>query len=119
MHACRVGQFLLLLNLAKSAGAVYSPAVKPTLTHVSDVQVREGVAENTAQKMLDDFWSLQYLVPGGALNAFAGSLRSALLLPSSHKLTHALHLRFATCQVNLHTIIAQMSGEGYVTCEYV
>ena len=52
--------------------------------------------EVTAQKMLDDFWSLQYLVPGGALNAFAGCLRSAGPAPP---LTHALHMRFSTLQV--------------------
>lgn len=68
--------------------------------------------EDAAQKMLDDFWSLQYLVPAGVLNAFAGGMKSGI--QSSHvtscNLTHALHLRFSTSQVMLTISVISLSG---------
>ena len=75
-------------------------------------QVKDGVAEDAAQKMLDDFWSLQYLVPAGILNAFAGAMKPGI--QNSHviscDLTHALHLRFSTTQVRLTSTFISLSG---------
>lgn len=66
-----------------------------------DVQIKPGIDEASAQKMLDDFWSLQYLIPAGVVTAFAGALRPAGVKDTDLKLTHAVHMRFSSMQVNL------------------
>ena len=60
-------------------------------------QVRPDVDEERAQEILDKIWSLQYMIPAGALCAFAGRL-----LPgqsgqagSLSAFTHAAHFRFS------------------------
>ncbi len=57
--------------------------------------------EERAQEMLDKIWSLQYMIPAGALCAFAGRL-----LPGQSgqtgglsAFTHAAHFRFSGQQV--------------------
>ena len=57
--------------------------------------------EERAQEMLDKIWSLQYMIPAGALCAFAGRL-----LPGQSgqagglsAFTHAAHFRFSGYKV--------------------
>ena len=66
---------------------------------LDDMQVKPGTDEASAQKMLDDFWSLQYLIPAGVVTAFAGALKLAGATESDSKLTHAVHMRFSSMQV--------------------
>ena len=66
--------------------------------------------------MLDDFWSLQYMIPAGVLNGFAGALQPMQGGTSDHSttFTHALHLRFQSMQVtcSLYLSISMLKAEA-------
>lgn len=49
--------------------------------------------------MLDKFWSLQYMIPAGVLNAFAGPVDVMHASLAEQSMTHAVHLRFGSLQV--------------------
>ena len=70
-------------------------------TYSAAPQVRPDLDEERAQELLDKIWSLQYMIPAGALCAFAGRLLPA---QSGHTgglsaFTHAAHFRFSGEQV--------------------
>lgn len=61
-------------------------------------QVNDGIDPESAEAMLDNFWSLQYMIPAGVLNGFAGPVKSRGSHPDL-SMSHALHLRFGSMEV--------------------
>ncbi len=68
------------------------------LKHLS-LQVKDDVEAELAETVLDKFWSLQYMIPAGVLNGFAGPVKLIHADNPRLSMTHAVHLRFGTMQV--------------------
>ena len=66
------------------------------------VQVKDDISSENAEAMLDTFWSLQYMIPAGVLNGFAGCVVTMHAAHAKHTMTHALHLRFGSIEVSQH-----------------
>ena len=61
--------------------------------------MQDGTDIDVAEGMLDKFWSLQYIIPAGVLNGFAGTVKLLHADKSNQSMTHALHFRFQSMQV--------------------
>jgi len=61
--------------------------------------VKDGVEVDLAESILDKFWSLQYMIPAGVLNGFAGPVKLMHAENPRLSMTHAVHLRFGSMQV--------------------
>ena len=61
-------------------------------------QVNDDIDSESAEAMLDNFWSLQYMIPAGVLNGFAGPVKWRESHPDL-SMSHALHLRFGSMEV--------------------
>ena len=69
--------------------------------------------------MLDDFWSLQYMIPAGVLNGFAGSLKPVheVTAQTGNGMTHALHFRFQSMQVGSYVSDVILLAEPCLAAE--
>ncbi len=78
-----------------------APAISTPFRFVKQpsLQVKDGVEVDLAESMLDKFWSLQYMIPAGVLNGFAGPVKLMHADNPRLSMTHALHLRFGSMQV--------------------
>lgn len=65
--------------------------------------MKNGIDTDTTESMLDKFWSLQYMIPAGVLNGFAGPVEVMHAADSRLCMTHAVHFRFGSMQVGLCT----------------
>ena len=63
--------------------------------------MKAGISNDDAEAMLDKFWSLQYMIPTGVLNGFAGPVEVMHASLAEQNMTHAVHLRFGSLQVCL------------------
>lgn len=65
------------------------------------MQAKPNIHNDNAEAILDNFWSLQYMIPAGVINGFAGPLKTMHANHTEHSMTHAVHLRFASLEVTV------------------
>lgn len=63
------------------------------------VQAKHNIHNDDAEAILDNFWSLQYMIPSGVVNGFAGPVKTWHANDTGYSMTHAVHLRFASLEV--------------------
>lgn len=63
------------------------------------VQAKPNIHNDNAEAILDNFWSLQYMIPAGVINGFAGPVKTMHVNHTGYSMTHAVHLRFASLEV--------------------
>ena len=65
------------------------------------MQAKPDIHDDNAEAVLDTFWSLQYIIPAGVINGFAGPVKTMHANHANHSMTHAVHLRFGSLEVQL------------------
>ncbi|KAL0051135.1 hypothetical protein WJX82_002517 [Trebouxia sp. C0006] len=84
-------------------------------------KVKDDVEAELAETVLDKFWSLQYMIPAGVLNGFAGPVKLIHADNPRLSMTHAVHLRFGTMQhiyqFRQHAKLQQVRNEADDMCD--